>query len=103
MPIYRNENNFSIILRDLVVALFFLSLSPWTLAAESDGRYSELIKKISTLASKDVIAAAEKEEQRDPDKALVIYMVVCNRADDAVTDPERELASYAFFRTGYLH
>ncbi len=30
-------------------------------------------------------------------------MVVCNRADDAVTDPERELASYAFFRTGYLH
>ena len=103
MPIYRNENNFSIILRGLVVALFFLSLSPWTLAAESDGRYSELIKKISTLASKDVIAAAEKEEQRDPDKALVIYMVVCNRADDAVTDPERELASYAFFRTGYLH
>lgn len=34
---------------------------------------------------------------------MVTYMIVCGRADDNMTDSERELASYACFRIGFLH
>ena len=40
------------------------------------------------------------EEEKDYDKALVIYMVVCNRFKDDMDEAGREQISYAYFRAG---
>lgn len=68
-----------------------------------DKKYSGLIKEISALPSDEVMAIAKKaEESGQTEKAMVTYMTVCGRADDNMTDSEKELASYAYFRTGFL-
>lgn len=74
------------------------------LAAETDGKYSRLIKELSAMSSQEIIDAGQKEEAAgNNDKALVTYMVLCNRANDDMPDKERELASLAFFRAGYIN
>lgn len=67
------------------------------------GKYSHLIKEVSLLPSDTIISMAGKEEAADPEKAIVLYLIVCNRYNDAMTEKEKELCSLAFFRTGYIN
>lgn len=69
-----------------------------------EGKYSDLLNEVSAFPSGRILEMAQKEERgKDTEKAMVLYMVVCNRSDDRMSDEEKELCSLAYFRTGYLH
>lgn len=69
-----------------------------------DSKYSDLIKEVSGFNTERIMELARHEEEAgDTEKAMVLYMVVCNRYSEAMSDKDKELCSLAFFRTGFIH
>ena len=93
------------ILRNLVL---FIALLYYALAMSGtpvdEGKYSILIREMTSLPTEVLLEKGNSaEEEKDYDKALVIYMVVCNRFKDDMDEAGREQISYAYFRAGYMH
>ncbi len=66
--------------------------------------YSGIIEDVSSLVSGEIVRMAQREEEKgDEGKALVLYMVVCNRVHSRMDDKEKEICSLAYFRAGYLN
>ena len=86
----------------------FIALLYYALAMSGtpvdEGKYSILIREMTSLPTEVLLEKGNSaEEEKDYDKALVIYMVVCNRFKDDMDEAGREQISYAYFRAGYMH
>jgi len=91
-----------------VYVLVFLLIVASTVASPNikaqDSKYSNLINEVSGFNTERIMELARHEEEvNDTEKAMVLYMVVCNRYNETMSDKDKELCSLAFFRTGFIH
>lgn len=76
----------------------------WQFFSAEEGKYTNLIRSVSSLPSAEIISLAEREESAGNDeKAVVLYMLVCSRNADNMTEKEREYCTFAHLRVGYIY
>lgn len=82
----------------LVLILFIHSL---TSLASSQSKYTPLIRQVRGWASEKILSKGDQFLQnKEEDKALVMYMLVCSRTNDRMTDEELTDCSLANLKVG---
>lgn len=84
-----------------VVCVFFCVLS----ALPADyGKYTGLINKVAKLPSESIVRMGDASlEKGRGEEAMVLYMVVCERADDVMPERERRVCSSAYLKAGDIY
>lgn len=81
----------------LIILTFYSLMSP----ASGVSKYSTLIREVRGWSSEKVLAMGDTLLQRhEDDKALVMYMLVCSRTNDNMTDKELTDCSLANMKAG---
>lgn len=82
----------------LVLILFIHSL---TSLASSQSKYTPLIRQVRGWPSEKILSKGDQFLQnKEEDKALVMYMLVCSRTNDRMTDEELTDCSLANLKVG---
>lgn len=82
----------------LVLILFIHSL---TSLASSQSKYTPLIRQVRGWPSENILSKGDQFLQnKEEDKALVMYMLVCSRTNDRMTDEELTDCSLANLKVG---
>ena len=82
----------------LVLILLIHSL---TSLASSQSKYTPLIRQVRGWASEKILSKGDQFLQnKEEDKALVMYMLVCSRTNDRMTDEELTDCSLANLKVG---
>lgn len=82
----------------LVLILFIHSL---TSLASSQSKYTPLIRQVRGWPSEKILSRGDQFLQnKEEDKALVMYMLVCSRTNDRMTDEELTDCSLANLKVG---
>lgn len=82
----------------LVLILFIHSL---TSLASSQSKYTPLIRQVRGWPSEKILSKGDQFLQnKKEDKALVMYMLVCSRTNDRMTDEELTDCSLANLKVG---
>ncbi len=84
-----------------VVCVLFCALS----ALPADyGKYTGLINKVAKLPSESIVRMGDASlEKGRGEEAMVLYMVVCERADDVMPERERRVCSSAYLKAGDIY
>lgn len=84
-----------------VVCVLFCVLS----ALPADyGKYTGLINKVAKLPSESIVRMGDESLARGRnEEAMVLYMVVCERADDAMPERGRRVCSSAYLKAGDIY
>ena len=81
--------------------LILLLLQTLTTMASSDSKYSPLIRDVRSWPSPRILAKGDSLlARKQEDKALVMYMLVCSRTTDQMTDAEMADCALANLKTG---
>ena len=84
-----------------VVCVLFCVLS--ALSADY-GKYTGLINKVAKLPSESIVRMGDASlEKGRGEEAMVLYMVVCERADDVMPERERRVCSSAYLKAGDIY
>lgn len=84
-----------------ILLLFMLFLQVHVAFASGNSKYSTLIRDVRALPSGQILAKGDTLLQRkEEDKALVMYMLVCSRTTDRMTDSELTECSLANLKAG---
>lgn len=87
-----------------MLAVFCCMLLFTAAFASGDGRYTYLINKMSSLKSSEIIKQADAyERNKQHDKAMVLYMMVCNRQGEAKMEQEAALCAEANLKAGDIY
>ena len=87
-----------------LISVILILLAGFMTVYPQERIYSGMIEDVSSLASGEIVRMAQMEEEKgDVGKALVLYMVVCDRDHSRMDDKEKEICSLAYFRAGYLN
>lgn len=82
----------------LVLILLIYSLA---LLASSNSKYSPLIRQVRGWSSEKILSRGDQFLQnKEEDKALVMYMLVCSRTNDRMTDEELTDCAQANLKVG---
>ena len=85
-----------------VLLLFFLAAL--TASASSESKYSPLIRSVRGQSSKQVLHKGDSLlKVGQEDKALVMYMLVCSRTTDRMTDEEMADCALANLKAGDIY
>lgn len=87
----------------LFMAMLLFAFTSDAIAA-SYTQYSALARKYDRMSIKDVMTAAEKlSDDKDNDKAIVLYTLVGNRFDSNLSETEKQQCVLAHVRAGILY
>lgn len=68
------------------------------------GKYTGLINKVSKLSSENIVKLGDRSlAQGRGEEAMVLYMVVCERADDVMSGRERGVCASAHVKAGDIY
>lgn len=91
-----------LILRAITFTMLF-SFTSICCFGSAKSKYTSLIEKVSPLSSEKLLQMAENyQNHQEDDKALVLYMVVCNRFKDVMTESEKQSCSLAHLKAGNI-
>lgn len=86
-----------------VLALVSLALC-FRASAAAVNKYDSLIAKCRDWTSDRIIAAGDRYKQQGNDeKALVMYMMVCNRVEPDMSDADARTCALAHLKTGDIY
>ena len=84
--------------------ILFFAMTLATMSMAADDRYDSLMKAAVGKPSVQILEEAEKAaKQKDERKALVLYMVVCNRSRTATTEQDKTSCALAYLRSGDIY
>ncbi|MEE1205705.1 MAG: tetratricopeptide repeat protein [Prevotella sp.] len=84
--------------------ILFFAMTLATMSMAADDRYDSLMKAAVGKPSVQILEDAEKAaKQKDERKALVLYMVVCNRSRTATTEQDKTSCALAYLRSGDIY
>lgn len=93
----------SAIFKRACIILVLLACVLFSRAAD-EGNYTKLINDVSELPSETVLRRGDESLMKGKsDEAMVLYMVVCRRADDKMTVADRELCAQAYLKAGDIY
>ena len=76
--------------------ILFFAMTLTTMSMAANDRYDSLMKAAVGKPSVQILEDAEKAaKQKDERKAMVLYMVVCNRARTATTEQDKTSCALA--------
>lgn len=87
------------------IFLLFACLSVvFSMSASDEGKYTGLIKEVSGYSSDRIIKIGdERLSHGDSSEAMVLYMIVCDRANDNMSEKERQECISADLKAGDLY
>ena len=75
----------------------------WAVAADY-GKYTTLINKVADMRSDEIVRMGDESLARGrSEEAMVLYMVVCERADDVMPGRERGVCASAHVKAGDIY
>lgn len=85
--------------------LFMLcAFMPLYVSASSGSKYTGLVNKVQKLSAEHVISQGDRYfAQGRKEEAMVLYMVVCNRSDDKMTEKEIHDCASANLKVGDMY
>ena len=84
--------------------ILFFAMTLATMSMAADDRYDSLMKAAVGKPSVQILEDAEKAaKQKDERKALVLYMVVCNRSRTATREQDKTSCALAYLRSGDIY
>ena len=89
--------------RAVAAAACVLVCALWAVAADY-GKYTTLINKVADMRSDEIVRMGDESlARRRSEEAMVLYMVVCERADDAMPEDGRRACSQAHVKAGDIY
>ena len=84
--------------------IVILLLHTLNMLASSESRYSSLIRNVRGWSSEKILSTGDSLLQcKQEDKALVMYMLVCSRTSDRMTDREKSDCALANLKAGDIY